>query len=126
MANPDPSAAGAPAERTLGDLVFVGVNSRVAALDRYTGELVWSWKAPSGRGFVSLLLDGDRLIASIQGYTYCLEPITGRQVWMNALRGFGLGVACVASLNGTSSSPALLAQAQDQQTRQSAASASGA
>ena len=48
-------------ERTVEDLIFVGFNARVAALDRYNGELVWTWEAPKGSGFASLLLDGDRL-----------------------------------------------------------------
>ena len=40
------------AERTIGDLVFVGFNRWVVALDRYSGEIVWEWKSPkaSGRG----------------------------------------------------------------------------
>ena len=51
-------------ERTIHDLLFVGFNSRIAALDRFSGEIVWEWKAPKGSGFVSMILDGDRLIAS--------------------------------------------------------------
>ena len=51
-------------ERNLADLVFAGFNSRVLALDRYTGEVVWEWKSPKGTSsHVALLLDGDRLIA---------------------------------------------------------------
>lgn len=91
------------AERTVEDLVYVGFNSRVVALDRYTGELVWSWKSPRGSGFVALLLDGDRLIASVNGYTYCLEPLFGQQVWGNPLRGMGVGVPSLASVRGVSS-----------------------
>ena len=47
-----------PAQRTIGDLVFVGFNRWVVALDRYSGEIVWEWKSPKGSGAVSLLLDG--------------------------------------------------------------------
>ncbi len=32
-----------PAERTIGDLVFVGFNRWVVALDRYSGEIVWEY-----------------------------------------------------------------------------------
>ena len=39
-------------ERTLDDLVFAGFNSQVLALDRYSGEVVWDWKAPKGRASV--------------------------------------------------------------------------
>ena len=59
------------------DLMYVGFNSRVVALERDTGEIVWDWKSPKGSGFVATLLDGDRVIASVQGYMYCLDALTG-------------------------------------------------
>jgi len=58
-------------------LIFVGFNSRVAALDRDSGALIWQWTSPRGSGYVTLLLDGDCLIVSVVGYTYCLDPATG-------------------------------------------------
>lgn len=85
------------------DLVFIGFNKRVCALHRDTGELVWSWKAAEGSGYVVLLYDSDRLIASVQGYTYCLDPATGEQMWSNPLKGMGVGVPCLASISGVSS-----------------------
>ena len=91
-----------PPTLNLEDLVFVGFNSRIAALDRNGGQLVWQWKSPKGSGFVALLLDDDRLIASVQGYTYCLDPLTGRLLWNNPLTGFGTGVPCLASVAGAS------------------------
>jgi outer membrane protein assembly factor BamB len=103
-------------------LVFVGVNSRVAALDRYSGELVWQWRSPKGTAeYVAVLLDGDRLIVSVQGYTYCLNPVTGTQVWDNPLKGFGLGVPCLASRRGgvTAGGPALVAEERRKQNANS-------
>ncbi|HVC95347.1 MAG TPA: PQQ-binding-like beta-propeller repeat protein [Pirellulales bacterium] len=91
----------APSQRFLEDFAFVGFNSRVAALDRNTGERVWDWKASNGSGFVAVLLDGDRLIVSVQGYTYCLAALTGKQLWYNALDGMGVGVPCLASIRGS-------------------------
>ncbi len=111
------------AERRIDDLVYVGFNSRVVALDRYTGELVWQWKSPKGTGFVSLLLDGDRLIASVQGYTYCLEPLFGQQVWGNPLKGLGVGVASLASVRGMSTGSGMGAAAAQQQQAAAAAAA---
>jgi hypothetical protein len=67
-------------------LIFVGFNSRVVALHRDSGELVWQWKSPKGSGYVTLLLDGDRLIVSVIGYTYCLDPANGNQIWFNELK----------------------------------------
>ncbi len=99
------------APRAAGDLVYVGLNRRVLALDRYSGQLIWEWKAPEGSGFVSLLLDGDRLIAAVSGYIYCLDPVYGQVVWQNPLKGYGTGFTSVASANGTSAMSAAVAAA---------------
>ena len=86
----------------LDDLVFVGFNKQVIALDRYTGKKVWEWKSPEGSGYPAILVDGDRLIVSVMGYTYCLEPTTGSLVWGNELKGHGMGITSIASVRGTS------------------------
>ncbi|MHC4401354.1 MAG: hypothetical protein ACYTG0_16905 [Planctomycetota bacterium] len=84
----------------LNNIVFMGFNRHVVALESNTGEIVWDWKAPKGSGYVSLLLlDGRRLIASVNGYTYCLDPLTGEQHWFNALKGFGTGVTSIVALD---------------------------
>ncbi len=95
----------------------MGFNSRLVALDRESGELVWTWKAPHGSGIPALLLDGDRLIVSLQGYTYCLDPTTGEQIWYNPLKGMGLGTPCLASAraNTTPQLYAVLAEYERQQ-----------
>jgi outer membrane protein assembly factor BamB len=79
------------------DLLFVGVNRRVIALQRSTGELVWNWKAPSGTGFVAVLPDRDLVFVCVSGYTHALEATTGREVWHNPLKGFGTGIPCLAT-----------------------------
>jgi outer membrane protein assembly factor BamB len=93
------------------DLIFVGFNSRIVALERDSGRLVWKWKSPSGSGYVALLLDGEWLIASVNGYTYGLDARTGSQMWANELKGLGTGVPCMASLSGTTNTLSLLAEA---------------
>ena len=100
-------------------LIFVGFNSRVVALHRDTGELVWQWRCPKGSGYVTLLLDGDRLIASVMGYTYCLDPANGNEVWCNELAGLGIGVTSLASVRGYSQ-PLLEAAASNAQQHASA------
>ncbi|HJZ93348.1 MAG TPA: PQQ-binding-like beta-propeller repeat protein [Gemmataceae bacterium] len=69
-------------------LVFVGLNGYAAALDRETGDIVWS-NDQMHSGYVTLLLDGDRLIASTNGYIYCLDPLTGEIRWHNPMSGYG-------------------------------------
>ena len=97
-------------------LIFVGFHSQVVALHRDSGELIWQWKSPKGSGYVTLLLDGDRLIVSVVGYTYCLDPATGNQLWFNALPGFGTGVASLASVRGCVQ-PLLDAAAEEDEAR---------
>ncbi len=103
------------------DLVFLGFNSRVVALNRDTGAIVWAWQAGKGRGYTTVLLDGDRLIVSVIGYTYCLNPMTGEELWFNSLSGMGTGVVSIASVHGNAQSGAALA---DEEARARAASAS--
>ena len=108
---------------TIKDLIFIGFNKQVIALDRYTGKKVWEWKASQGSGYPAILLDSDRLVVSVQGYTYCLDPLTGLQVWENELKGFGTGIPSLASVRGSTSlqgGAAAIAAAQ-----QAAAAASG-
>ena len=70
-------------------LIFVGLNGYVVALHRDTGEIVWSNKDLHS-GYVTLLLDGDRLIASSSGYLYGLDPQTGKILWHNPMKGYGI------------------------------------
>jgi len=105
-------------------LVFVGFKSQVVALHRDSGQLIWRWNSPKGKGYVTLLLDGDRLIVSVMGYTYCLDPLTGREIWFNELSGMGAGVASLASVRG--STQASLEAAEEEETSQAAAASSAA
>jgi len=81
-------------------LVFVGLNGYAVALDRDTGEIVWS-NDQMHSGYVTLLLDGDRLIASTNGYIYCLDPLTGEIQWHNPMSGYGAGApTALVSIRG--------------------------
>jgi outer membrane protein assembly factor BamB len=96
---------------TIDQLIFVGFNGYALALDRDSGEVVWS-NNQLRSGYVSLLLDGDRLIVSTNGYMYCLDPLTGNILWHNPLRGYGVGAAHVVSVRGQSSQ-AIIQQAHE-------------
>jgi outer membrane protein assembly factor BamB len=88
---------------SIDDLIFVGLNGYALALDRTTGEVVWS-NDQMHSGYVTLLLDGDRLIVSTNGYIYCLDPLTGHIVWHNPLKGYGVGApTALVSVRGQSS-----------------------
>jgi outer membrane protein assembly factor BamB len=111
------------------DLVFVGFNKRVAALDRDSGAIVWEWQAPkpwATTGYLTMLLDGDRLIVSVNGYIYCLDPECGEQLWNNEMVGFGTGVTSIASVRGQASpEPSVLAAQHAAQQAAAAATAAG-
>jgi outer membrane protein assembly factor BamB len=87
----------------LDQLVFVGLNGYAVALDRDTGQIVWSNNELES-GYVTLLLDGDRLIVSTDGYIFCLDPLTGRTMWNNPMSGYGGGTpTSLISVRGQSS-----------------------
>lgn len=88
---------------TIDQLIFIGLNGYALALDRDTGEIVWS-NDEMRSGYVSLLLDGDRLIVSTNGYIFCLDPLTGKILWNNPLTGYGAGApTSLLSVRGQSS-----------------------
>jgi outer membrane protein assembly factor BamB len=108
---------------TIDQLIFVGLRGYVLALDRNSGETVWS-NDKLKSGYTTLLLDGDRLIVSTNGYMYCLDPLTGDILWQNPLKGFGVGVTDLASVRGQGPR-AVLSHAAAAEAQQAAA-ASGA
>jgi outer membrane protein assembly factor BamB len=109
----------------LEQLIFVGLNGYALALDRETGEIVWSNNELKS-GYVTLLLDGDQLIVSTNGYIYCLDPLTGEVLWNNPLSGYGMGAPThLVSVRGQSS-PTQLQQAAAAIAAAAAASSSAA
>ncbi len=42
-----------------------------------------------------MLLDGDRLIASSSGNLYCLDALTGKILWHNPMKGYGMAIPMV-------------------------------
>jgi len=107
----------------MNNLVYVGLRGRVAALDRATGKIVWRWEGPRN-GYVTLLVEADLLVVSVNGYTYGLHPDTGTQLWAQDLPGFRTGVACLASLRSSSDLASVLLGAADTDDQAEAAAAS--
>jgi outer membrane protein assembly factor BamB len=110
--------------RSIDQLVFVGLNGYVVALDRETGEIVWS-NDDLKSGYVTLLLDGDRLIVSTNGYIFCLNPLTGRIRWRNPMSGYGFGTpTSLISVRGQSSQTVIEQAASASQQRSNSAGSS--
>ena len=108
---------------TIADLIFVGLNGYAVALHRDTGEIVWS-NNELKRGYVTFLLDDDRLVVSTNGYIYCLDPLTGRVLWHNSMKGYRLGVTSLASVRGSSGTT--VAQAAESDAAAAAAASASA
>ena len=105
------------------ELVFVGIGKSVVALNRATGEQVWATRL-KGYDFVNVALDGGRVFATCCGEIFCLDPLAGDVLWHNRLKGFGTGLATIATEAGAGSGlTAVLAEKQrrDQATTASAA-----
>ncbi|HVX85970.1 MAG TPA: PQQ-binding-like beta-propeller repeat protein [Phycisphaerae bacterium] len=107
----------------MSDLVYVGFHSQVVALNASNGQMVWDWKAHTGSGYVTLLLDNERLYVSVNGYTYCLNARTGKELWFNALRGYGVGVVSLASTTASVSNILAAAAQEAEEATTSAAAA---
>jgi len=91
------------------DLLFVGIKDCVLALRRDSGEQVWRTKVGGGY-FVNVVLDGERVLAASNGEIFCLDPLSGRQLWHNPLKGYGLGLVTMAAAGLSASSAVGLAE----------------
>jgi outer membrane protein assembly factor BamB len=102
-------------------LVFIGIKGSVVALNRATGQQVWTTHL-KGSNFVNGVLQDGALLASCCGEIVCLDPLTGIGMWHNPLKGFGIGLATIATQsNPGESNAAVLAE----KRRRDAAAASG-
>jgi outer membrane protein assembly factor BamB len=89
-------------------LVFIGIKGTVIALNRVTGQQVWATHL-KGSDFVNVILEDGAVLASCRGEVYCLDPLTGIGMWHNPLKGFGTGLATIATQQspGNASLPVL-------------------
>lgn len=78
-----------------GDLVFVGINGTVVALEKSSGTEVWRTEL-KGSEFVHLAVDEGNVYASTRGRIYCLSAASGEVRWNNPLKGLGLGLVSIA------------------------------
>ena len=97
--------------------LIIGLKGTVLALDRATGETLWSTPL-KGSDFVSIVVEEGAVFAATRGRVYRLDVSTGAILWSNDLPGLGFGIVSIA---GTSSA-ALMAE----RKRRDAASAGAA
>jgi outer membrane protein assembly factor BamB len=77
-------------------LIFVGIKHSVVALDERTGAEVWQTELRSG-DYVTILWDGEALIAANSGEIWRLDPRRGHVLWHSEMKGFGRGLVSLAS-----------------------------
>ena len=77
-------------------LIFVGIRNNVIALDDRSGAEVWRVHLRSG-DHVTVLWDGEALLAANGGEVWRLDPGSGQVVWHNELKGLARGLVSLAS-----------------------------
>jgi outer membrane protein assembly factor BamB len=105
----------------LSQTVFVGIKGSVIALNKASGDLVWTADLKGG-DFVNVIIDGDDVFATTRGEIFCLNPATGVIRWTNRLKGYGLGLATICG-SGTTSAPPIVLMAEKRRQDEAAADA---
>jgi outer membrane protein assembly factor BamB len=104
------------------ELIFVGIKGAVVALNRATGQQVWATNL-KGIDLVNVIVENGVVLAACHGEVFCLDPLTGNGIWHNPLRGFGIGLATMATEQNPGNAAPLLAEKlrRDQQAAADAA-----
>lgn len=104
-------------------LIFVGIRNAVVALDDRSGAEVWRAELQT-YDHVTLLWDGEALLAANGGEVWRLDPVSGAVVWHNELKSMGRGLVSLASgRRATSTADTDLAAQKRQRDAQGAAGA---
>lgn len=75
--------------------LIVGVGSHAVCINFDTGEELWRTKLKSS-SFVTIHVDGARVLAGAGGELFCLDARSGTILWHNKLKGLGFGVVTFA------------------------------
>ena len=105
-------------------LIFAGIKHAVVALDERSGAEVWRVNLRSG-DYVTVLWDGEALLAANAGEVWRLDPGSGAVLWHNQMKGLGRGLVSLASSRQVSggASPDLSAQKRRRDAQAAAAAA---
>jgi outer membrane protein assembly factor BamB len=104
------------------ELVFVGIRGSVVALNKSTGQLIWSKRLKS-YDFVNVIVEEDKVLATTYGEIFCLDALNGQLLWQNQLKGFGIGITTIVTARSAGTmTPAMV----EQRRRDAASSSAGA
>jgi len=89
-------------------LVCIGIKGSVVALNRATGGQEWATSLKNA-DVVNFVLQDEAVLAACYGEIFCLDPFTGKIRCHNPLKGFGWGLATIATEHnsGIGNAPAL-------------------
>lgn len=107
------------------DMIFIGIKGSAIALNRHNGEQVWSTHLQSS-DFVNVMVENDQIFAATKGEVYCLDALTGRRLWHNKLKGFGTGLATIATSENIRRGSGTVLSEKRRRDEQAAASAAAA
>jgi outer membrane protein assembly factor BamB len=105
-------------------LIFVGIKNSVVALDARTGDELWRTKLRGMTSFVTVLWDGEFLVAATYGEVFGLDWRDGTITWHNKLKGLGLGLVTLASSRAPTATSVPVTAAAAQHHAQQASDAS--
>ena len=80
--------------------LFLGIKGSVIAVDRRSGETLWSTDLKS-TGFVTVAVEDGAVYAGTAGRLFCLDPSTGSVRWTNELPGMGYGLMCIGGADSS-------------------------
>jgi glucose dehydrogenase len=109
----------------ISDLIFIGISGTVLALDRVTGKQMWA-TGLKRTGFVNVILQDEAVLACCYGEVFCLDALTGNAKWHNPLKGFGRGLATIATESCPGSGNRLVLAERHRRDEEEAAAAAGA
>lgn len=70
------------------DLIFVGLNSFVSALNKFNGQIIWRTNISSMSGIpLSVIYTNGKILVGAVGKVVCLDALTGQELWTNKLPG---------------------------------------
>ena len=76
-------------------VLIIGLKGTVVAVDRNSGETIWSTRL-KGSNFVTVAVEEGAIFAATGGRLYRLDPSSGNVLWTNNLPGLGYGIVCIA------------------------------
>ena len=83
--------------------VYLGIKAHVVCIDLQTGKEVWRTSIKRSQ-IISVLVEGDFIIAHAGGELFGLDKESGKISWKNGLQGLGYGYCFLATENSSSAS----------------------